>query len=177
MTKVDEYINNYVERSLKHSRTVCDLLFYIFKNYDKLSFNIDRWNLLKRAVNHDNDKFTKEYMENMANFWLFKDKLSNEEKEKLNQTYINHKKFNNHHPMYFEVNNIQLNNEDICEMACDFISSGRKNDNIIVENANIWRNNFNESLKKSKLLEPYKDKFFEIFELFDKFFDNYKQEV
>ena len=168
--KKEEYINKYINRSLKHSRLVADLLFFIFKNTDKLSFKIDKWDLLKRAVNHDNDKFTKQYMEDMADFWLFGDKMTPEEKEKVNQSYKNHKKFNNHHVEYFEINNLKLNNEDICETACDFISSGRKNDDNLVENANIWKEHFENSLKKSNFLEEYKDRFFEIFDLFDKYF-------
>ena len=108
-------------------------------------------------------------MENMADFWLFGDQMTDEERNRVNQSYIDHKRLNNHHPMYFEINNLPLSNEDVCEMACDFIASGKKNDDTIKENSMIWKNNFDENLKKSKLLESYRDKFFEIFEMCDSY--------
>lgn len=164
------YINKYIERSLKHKNLVCDLMFFIFKNENKLFFKIDKWELLRRAVVHDNDKFTQKYNEDMADYWLYCDNMTQQEKDRVNQSYINHKKLNNHHQMYFEVNNLALNNEDVCEIACDFISSARKNDNDIIENANIWKERFNNSLQNSNFLAPYKEKFYNIFELCEKYF-------
>ena len=171
-----EYYMNYVNRTLKHSREVGDLLIFIIKNRSKLSFEIDPWILLNKAVRHDTDKFSKKYLTDMINYLYFSDNLSTEEKEELNKSYIEHKKTQRHHPMYYEVNKEEkIQNEDICEMVCDWISAARKDNNKLIENSDIWKNNFENGLKKSNMLEQYRDKFYSVFTLMDEYFEKKKK--
>ena len=170
-----EYLMSYIKRTLKHSREVGDLIIYIIKNRDKLSFDVDPWKLLNRSVRHDVDKFSEKYLTNMINYLYFSDNLTDQEKDKLNESYLNHKKTQRHHLMYYEINsNEQIQNEDICEMACDWISSARKDNSRLIENADIWKNNFENGLKKSSMLEPYRDRFYSVFDLMNEYFGKRK---
>lgn len=171
-----ECFMRYIKRTLKHSREVGDLLIFIIKNKDKLFFEVDPWELLSRSVKHDIDKFSQKYMTDMIDYLYFSDGLSDEEKNELNKSYIEHKRTQRHHPMFYEVNkDEEVQNEDICEMVCDWISSARKDNAKLIENSTIWKNNFENGLKKSNTLEKYRDKFYNVFELMDEYFKKKKK--
>ena len=168
----EEKLNHYIERTLRHSHDVANLLFLISKHLDELSFSVDRYELLKRAVNHDTDKFSKSFIEAIVDFYDFKDSITEKRRIEARKIIDKHYDSNTHHLKYHIASNIPLSNEDICEMACDWISSARKDNINLIENANIWKKNFDKHPEEKEFLKIYKDKFFQIFDLLGKYIYN-----
>lgn len=158
----------YLERTLKHSQDVANLIFKVIKNKDLLSFKINDYKLIERALNHDNDKFTENYIEAITDFFHYKDSLMEDRFKEVKYIIDQHKNTKSHHIDYHLINAIPLSNDDIIEMTCDWISSARKDDTNKIENANIWKDNFVNRNKDINLLMQNKDKFFELFDLMEK---------
>jgi hypothetical protein len=156
----EERLNHYIERTLRHSHDVANLLFIISKHLDELSFKVDRYELLKRAVSHDIDKFSKDFLEAIVDSFYLKDQVTQERVEEAEKIVDKHYIYNTHHLKYHVDNNIPLSNEDICEMACDWISSARKDDINLVENASIWKAGFDNHSNEVLFLKEYREHFF-----------------
>lgn len=168
----EEKINHYIERTLRHSHDVANLLFTISKHLEELSFKVDRYELLKRAVSHDTDKFYEEFIEAIVDYFYLKDQAAKERIEEAQKIINKHKISNTHHSEYHVNNNTPLSNEDICEMACDWISSHRKDNPNMVESASNMKDKFdNYSEKNTKeylFFKNYREKFFELYDLLEK---------
>lgn len=168
----EEKLNHYIERTLRHSHDVANLLFTITKHLDELSFKVDKYNLLKRAVSHDTDKFCKESIEAIVDFFYLQDQITKERLEAAEKIVDRHYVSNSHHAEYHINNNIPLSNEDICEMACDWISSHRKDNPNLVESAIGMKNKFDKYFEKNpeeySFLKSYRERFFEVYDLLEK---------
>ncbi|MDD2839598.1 MAG: DUF5662 family protein [Rickettsiales bacterium] len=168
----EEKLNHYIERTLRHSHDVANLLFTITKHLNELSFKVDRYELLKRAISHDTDKFSFDFLNAAVDSFDFKDEITEERKRKTEEILDRHYISNSHHAEYHITNNIPLSNEDICEMACDWISSHRKDNPELIESASGMKEKFdNYSEKNSKkylFFKDYREKFFEVYDLLEK---------
>ncbi|HSQ97762.1 MAG TPA: DUF5662 family protein [Rickettsiales bacterium] len=168
----EEKLNHYIERTLRHSHDVANLLFTITKHLDELSFKVDKYNLLKRAVSHDTDKFYEEFIEAIVDCFYLQDQTTKERLEEAEKIVDRHYVSNSHHVEYHINNNIPLSNEDICEMACDWISSHRKDNPELVESASNMKNKFDDqsekNIKRYLFFKDYKEKFFELYDLLEK---------
>jgi len=168
----EEKVNYYIERTLRHSHDVGNLLFIISKHLDELSFKVDRYELLKRAVSHDTDKFYEDFIEAIVDCYLLKGQTTQKRIEEAEKIVDKHYISNSHHLEYHINNNIQLSNEDICEMACDWISSQRKDNPNLVESASGMKDKFDKYSEKKVdeylFLKSYKEKFFELYDLLEK---------
>lgn len=156
---------HYLERTLKHTKDVLSLLMIIVKNKKELSFNINDYELVQRGLIHDVDKITKSYIEDIHQWFFYKEKLSLEERQRIEKVLKNHKEKQRHHFDFHIINNEGFSNEDLCEMICDWISSIRKDDFSIKHTLQEWKENLNISIKQNPILDKYKDKMLEIFAL------------
>lgn len=172
----EEKINNYIERTLRHSQEVCNFLFILTKHLNELSFNVDRYELLKRAVNHDIDKVCKSHVESIIDVNDTDSQISQNRINEAREIIDIHYSVNKHHTKYHIKNDIPLSNKDICEMCCDWISSHRKDSINLVETATNMKNQYDEYLKKHKennakeylFYLSYREKFFEVYDLLAK---------
>lgn len=168
----EEKLNHYIERTLRHSHDVANLLFILIKHTNELPFEVDIYELLKRAVSHDTDKFSCDYLNAAVDSFDFKDIITEERKNETKEILDKHYILNTHHLKYHIDNNIPLSNEDVCEIACDWISSNRKDNIDLIENANIWKISFDNNLNKTPFLEKYRQKFFQLYDLMEKYIYN-----
>ncbi len=157
----------YTLRTLNHNREVVRLAVLLNRNIKKLSFKYDKWELLRNAVNHDLDKFRPDYINAVINLFYLKSTISERKIKKYEKIYNRHKQTQRHHVQYHIINNIAIKNFDICEMCCDWISSAKKDNPDLVENAKIWKKNFEKKIEKYPILEKYRNKFYSVFDVLD----------
>ena len=164
----DKLILDYIEITISHSREVCDLLLLLFKNSNKIPFPVDKYELLRRSVLHDTDKFNEKFINTVIDMCFFEKEKNRQELEELKNTFNKHKISQSHHCSYHIKNNIPLSNEDICEMCCDWISAVKKHDKTIKNDIELAKQIYFKKNKDYPELEKYKDKFFTIFDLIEK---------
>lgn len=104
------------------------------KNLDKLPFKMKDFEILRRAMQHDLDKFSdnlvsgylriEEYKYNERN-GIPNKKIS---KDELYKCSNEHYKTQRHHSVFYILNNSEFSNLDICEKCCDCMAvSEREN--------------------------------------------------
>ena len=164
----EKLILDYIEMTISHSREVGDLLLLLFKNADKIPFSVDKYELLKRSVLHDTDKFNEEFINVVIELRFFKKEKTEQELKKLEEIFNKHRLSQNHHCQYHMKNSIPLSNEDICEMCCDWISAVKKYDKTIKNDIELARKIYWEEVDAFPELGTYKNKFFAIFDLIEK---------
>ena len=164
----EKLILDYIEMTISHSREVGDLLLLLFKNADKIPFSVDKYELLKRSVLHDTDKFNEKFVNVVIDMCFFKKGKTEQEFKELEEAFNKHKLSQTHHYPYHIKNNIPLSNEDICEMCCDWISAVKKHDKTIKNDIELARKIYWEQTDDFPGLQKYKDKFFAIFDLIEK---------
>lgn len=166
----EKLILDYIEMTISHSREVGDLLLLLFKNSDKISFPVDKYELLRRSVLHDTDKFNEKFVNAITDFYFFKEDKKEIELKNLRKIIDKHKLSQSHHCSCHAKNYTTLSNEDICEMCCDWISAVKKHDKTIKNDIELARKIYLEKIAiyPELNLKIYKDKFFAIFDLIEK---------
>lgn len=119
---MNEDILKIIKDTMEHKKMVLDSAYILCEYLFSVNKNELGIELIKRAVEHDNSKFTTQELQELStiknDFKNFKDPsmlLSDEEKEKIKQ----HWKNNRHHPEHFS--NIEnMTDVDMLEMICDW---------------------------------------------------------
>ena len=122
---MNEAKNLMLDYRLKHIRLVQDNMLLLEKNLHKLPFKIKDFELMRRGMHHDLDKFSDKlangYMEIESNYQNRKKdpELFNQNEEKLKPIRMLHWENNPHHALCHEKNCTEMSNLDACEFCSD----------------------------------------------------------
>ena len=163
----------FVSRVIWHSRTTADLMLLLEMNREKLPFDIPEWELVRRGVQHDLDKFEDNFPEITISYYM--DEISNDDVEEINRRAAllkhNHGESCPHHIAYHIKNDIPFSNIDICEMCCDWIASSQKprfKDDESSKSIEKMKEKFLEIVvDKNLILEKHMNEFIKIFDLLE----------
>ncbi|GMO56079.1 MAG: hypothetical protein Ta2D_00260 [Rickettsiales bacterium] len=166
--------NLHIKSVLWHNDIVVRLATLIELNKEKLPlFVLPDWDLIRRVVCHDFDKFADNYSNGITNY------LFNKGEKKVDAVLSEfnahkHKETQTHHIEYHLKNKTKPSDLDICEMVCDWIASSRKyyNDNVYEKKQvkNYWTEVvFNDNFPETKnfINENEPEKFKSIADFFD----------
>lgn len=128
----------FIDRQIEHLRKVQDNMILLEKNLDKLPFKIKDFEILRRGMQHDLDKFSDSaaprYLRIEEYKYNEKNGIPNIEidKEELYRCSNEHYETQSHHDIFHRINNTEFSDLDICEICCDLIAvSERDNTDII----------------------------------------------
>lgn len=118
----------FINRLIKHIRLVQDNMIWLEVSRKDLPFEINKWELLKRGMQHDLSKFDKDLVEGyvLTNEY-FRNKRLKKSVEHINlkslKEYWNiHERLERHHPEY----KTEMSNLDLCEMCCDLYAMSQE---------------------------------------------------
>ncbi|NLE04687.1 MAG: hypothetical protein GX638_07800 [Crenarchaeota archaeon] len=117
--------NSMIDYRLNHIRMVQDNMFLLEKNLDKLPFKLNDFEIARRAMQHDVDKFSDDLAEGFIEIEKnYKNRKTNpelyqENEKKLRPIRVKHWENNPHHAIYHLKNNTTFSNLDVCELCCD----------------------------------------------------------
>jgi len=144
---------NFIDRLIKHIRRVQDNMIYLEYNRKSLPFKIEKWELLRRGMQHDLSKFNKDLIKGyiLTNEYFRNKRLGKDTShiniEILKPYWDKHEKLEKHHPEFKK----EMSNLDVCEMCCDLAAMSQE-----LKEANYTNYFFKVLLKKIPMLEKYK---------------------
>lgn len=162
----------FIDRQVEHLRRVQDNMILLEKNLDKLPFMIKDFEILRRGMQHDLDKFSdnagpgyiriEEYKYNEKN-GIPNKKI---DKEDLYKCSNEHYKTQRHHDTFHILNETEFTDLDICEICCDLTAvSERENTDTIqyvkeklFPTKQIFNKRMDDVLKILDLLKVLKNK-------------------
>lgn len=119
----------FIKETMDHIRRVQDNMILLEQNREKLPFEIEKWRLLQRIINHDATKFSSQLVDGniiVSNFLRNKKlKLSNDhiDKKEVDEAIRIHKELETHHPIIRR----RPTRIDLCEMCCDLVALSQEN--------------------------------------------------
>ena len=152
----------FIKETMDHIRRVQDNMILLEENRERLPFEIKKWRILQRCINHDATKFSGHLVDGriiVNNFNRNKKlKLSNEHIniEDVNEAIRIHEDLETHHPKIKR----KPTRIDMCEMCCDLVALSQEN------NEKDYTKYFKEfPLKGHKKLRRNKDNILKILEI------------
>ena len=140
-----------------------DNMILLENNLDKLPFKLKPYDLIRRCIYHDLDKFKKDMIDAYYIFYcncVMKDMKSPETVEKIRKK---HYRENRHHADFHILTGKPFSNIDLCEMCCDMLERTAFNNNGNYRKIFFYcENKF--FIKYPEMLK-YKDRMYEIFNL------------
>ena len=128
----------FIDRQIEHIRKVQDNMILLEKNLDKLPFKIKDFEILRRGMQHDLDKFSANSAPDYVRIEEYKYNQRNGipnieiDKDELYRCSNEHYKTQQHHDLFHEINNTEFSDLDVCEVCCDLMAvSERENGDII----------------------------------------------
>ena len=163
----------FISRVIWHNRIVANLMVLLEINIEKLPFKIPEWELTRRGIRHDLDKFEENFPD--VTISLYVDGIKNNDIAEINKRTAtlkhNHGESCPHHIEYHTKNNIPFSNLDICEICCDWIASSQKprfKDQYSLQDMKKIKEDFlSIMIDKNPILENYRSDFISIFNLFE----------
>lgn len=110
-------------------------MIFLEKNFEKLPFKLKNFELLRRGMYHDLDKFSDDLIHDYLKITeYYKNKREGLPNKNINEEALyncceTHSNSSLHHLKYHIKNNSNPSNIDICEMCCDWAAnSDRRNE-------------------------------------------------
>ena len=163
----------FLEHIFNHLRMMQDNMILLENNLDKLPFKLKPYDLIRRCIYHDLDKFKKTNIDNYYRFYYHRH-IDCEETETVAQDFKNtmkkHYSINRHHADFHILTGKPFTNIDLCEMCCDMMSRTEVNYNGDCNKCFIYcKEKF--FIQYPEMLK-YKDRMYEIFNLLIKLKQN-----
>ena len=157
----------FLEQRFKHIRKTQDNMILLENNLDKLPFKLKHYDLIRRCIYHDLDKFKKDMIDG---YYIYHCRKYIEKQEVLDSEKIVQKKHhltNRHHVEFHTATGKPFTNIDLCEMCCDMMSrleAHYKNTNHYKGDCrNIFAYCEERFFIKYPEMLKYKDRMYEIF--------------
>ena len=119
----------FIKETMDHIRRVQDNMILLEENRERLPFEIKKWRLLQRIINHDATKFSSHLVDGhilVNNFLRNKKlKLSNDhiDMEEVNEAIRIHEELETHHP----IRRRRSTRIDLCEICCNLVALSQEN--------------------------------------------------
>ena len=116
-----KYKKGFLQWMFNHIREMQDNMILLENNLDKLPFKLKSYDLIRRCIYHDLDKFKKDKIDAYYNFYYYcviNDMESPDSVEKIRKK---HYSTNRHHPDFHLKTGKPFTNIDLCELCCDML--------------------------------------------------------
>ena len=164
----EELIKHYVAMISKHSREVYNLMLFLLDNKEKLSLDLDDWDIIERAYKHDIDKINRDYVNAVIDVYYFSDTKNSTEMARLESTIREHKLEQPHHVQCHDKNCTPISDIDICEMCCDWVSSVKRHQ-IVDDEVGAAKEFYFNRCEDFPILKEKENKFLEVFDLLNNY--------
>ena len=160
-----KYKKEFLQWMFNHIRQVQDNMMLLENNLDKLPLKLNQYDLVRRCIYHDSDKFRKNMVDNYYKFYCHRYVEFQEAKtvsEDIKNTIRLHHKINRHHVDFHIVKDKPFTNIDLCEMCCDMMARTEEESDDLNKIFSYCENGF---FTRHPITLNYKDKMYKIFSL------------
>ena len=116
-----KYKKEFLQWMFNHIREMQDNIILLENNLDKLPFKLKPYDLIRRCIYHDLDKFKKDMLDGYYTFYNCKYIEKTELPTSVGIIQKKHYIKNRHHPDFHIKTGKPFTNIDLCEMCCDML--------------------------------------------------------
>ena len=158
-----KYKKEFLQWMFNHIRKMQDNMILLENNLDKLPFKLKPFDLIRRCIYHDLDKFRKSMIDYYYGFYCRYVMASGNRIQSIEKIRKKHYLANRHHADFHISTGKPFTNIDLCEMCCDMLERTEFNYN--GESKKIFFYCEEKFFIQYPEMLKYKDRMYEIFNL------------